>query len=675
MCRIANVVAAVVGLAMSAGAQPAKLPRAKEVLDLRCFADTAAVQRWTGLPCTAVTIDGRPGMRFQLPKHVEGANEWPAVYLTYGEGAGFAVQDWSHYGRVAMDVWVAGDTPQDLALELRDRAGTNGYSVHYTILPGKANRIELPLVDLGPEVSSAHIEQVVLYSTRPAQAYTVTVADLRLLPGERPPLAFFDLVYPNYRDLVFPVVDRARVTVEIAAAEYEVRPEDMELELSCSAGEQTVTARQRCAGETTTGVLSTATLPPGPLVLSAVLRGPAQAVLAEQRWALRKLTPGEVQGLKVYIDENNTTVVDGRPFFPLGWYGNGSARQAAEIADSPFNCVLDYGTNAKPRREMLAYLDLLQQKGLKLIYCMNDVYPTATYYAERAWEGVKGNEAIAAAVVPAYRAHPALLAWYLNDELPRALAPDMTSYYQRIRAADPNHPCYIVLCSMPELGCFTGTTDVLGVDPYPIPQSPVGMVSEWADKANLAVRGHKPVWLVPQAFAWYQHRPPGSDRARIPTVEDLRTGRAPTYEESRCMTYLALTHGAKGLIYWCYYNLRVLPQYQEMWDGMKRIGAEVRALEPALLSADDLGSAAFTPPTARLHTRLKREGDQLYLIAVNAGTTPCEAALDFGRPVKAAAEVLFEHRQSELTGTVLRDRFEPLEAHVYAVKVAAQALR
>ncbi len=60
------------------------------------------------------------------------------------------------------------------------------------------------------------------------------------------------------------------------------------------------------------------------------------------------------------------------------------------------------------------------------------------------------------------------------------------------------------------------------------------------------------------------------------------------------MTYLALTHGAKGLIYWCYYNLRMLPQYQEMWNGMKKIGAEVRILEPALLSPEDIGPAKVT---------------------------------------------------------------------------------
>jgi hypothetical protein len=389
------------------------------------------------------------------------------------------------------------------------------------------------------------------------------------------------------------------------------------------------------------------------------------AALTEREWTLQKLTPDEVRALPVYIDEQNNAIVEGKPFFPLGWYGNASESQAREIADSPFNCLLDYGTNRKPKAQMLAYLDMLQEQGLKLIYCLNDVYPTATYYGNSDWEGVRGNEVIAQAVVEAYRDHPALLAWYLNDELPKSMAPRMEEYYQRVRAADPNHPCYIVLCVMPELRHFLGTTDVMGVDPYPIPQSPVSKVSDWMEWSNEATGGRMPTWLVPQAFAWYQHNPRGSDRGRVPSEEDLRIGRAPTREESRCMTYLALAHGAKGLVYWCYYNMRVLPQYEEMWGWMKAIGEEVKALSPVLLSPEDLGPVSTQPETLALHTKLRRHEGRLYLIAVNAGNEPLDMILDLGRKLPPMATVLFENRSVPTQGQTLTDRFEPLAVHVY----------
>jgi hypothetical protein len=245
------------------------------------------------------------------------------------------------------------------------------------------------------------------------------------------------------------------------------------------------------------------------------------------------------------------------------------------------------------------------------------------------------------------------------------MAPEMRDYYERVRNADPNHPCYIVLCNMSELRYFLDITDVMGVDPYPIPQSPVTRVSDWMEWSNRATGGLMPTWLVPQAFAWYQHHPPGSDRARIPTEEDLRTGRAPTREEARCMTYLALAHGAKGLIYWCYYNLRVLPQYAEMWGWMQEIGAEVQALSPMLLSPQDLGPVPGEPESIALHTRLKRHDGRLYLIAVNAGPEPADVTFDLGRKLPPQVTVMFEERSAPTAGQSLADRFEPLAVHVY----------
>jgi len=652
-------------LAASLSGQKVRLPRAKEPLTLCDFSKAEVVGRWTGLKCESVDVGGTPGMSFTFPKWEEGANEWPAVYLRHDDGRGYPAKDWSHYGKVALDAWTDGDKPGDLALELRDKAAQNGYAAHFAIAPATANHIELALADTSTEVNLEHIEEIVLYATRPARTYTVTIANLRLLPGEKPPLAAFDLVYPNYRGWIFPAVDHITVAATVSTEEYGARPADLTLAVSCRAGKEAISGRRSLKSRSAELSIPTKKLSRGPAELAATVLDARGQKLAERTWSLRKLTPAEVQHLAVYIDEHNNTIVEGKPFLPLGWYGGGSETQAAEIADSPFNCILDYGANHKPKAEMLAYLDLLQRKGLKLIYCMNDVYPTATYLADSGWEGLQGNDTIAEAVVRAYRDHPAILGWYLNDELPRTLVPQLEGYYQRIRDADPNHPCYIVLCNMTELGYFTDTTDVMGVDPYPIPQSPVTRVSDWMEYANQAVRGHKPTWLVPQAFAWYQHHPPGSDRARIPSEEDLRTGRAPTREEARCMTYLALAHGAKGLIYWCYYNMRVLPQYAEMWAWMKEIGGEVKTLSPALLSPEDLGTAQFTPPAAPLHTKVKRLDGRLYLIAVNAERTPCQVTFDLRRKLPAHVEVMFEDRQAPTEGTRLPASFDPLEVHVY----------
>jgi hypothetical protein len=218
---------------------------------------------------------------------------------------------------------------------------------------------------------------------------------------------------------------------------------------------------------------------------------------------------------------------------------------------------------------------------------------------------------------------------------------------------------------MPEVKHFPATTDIMGVDLYPAPRNPLTQVSDEAEIAKAAVAFHKPVWVVPQAFGWYQYTSTNTDRGHTPSAAELQEGRAPTYEESRCMTYLALTHGAKGLIYYCYYDLRVLPQYQEMWGWLKSIAAEVKTLSPVLLSPDDRGTAVCLPSNGKIDTRLKQHGGRLYLIAVNTATEPCQVTFKLDRLGSSQASVLFEGRSVKLAKGQMTDDFKPLAVHVY----------
>jgi hypothetical protein len=234
-----------------------------------------------------------------------------------------------------------------------------------------------------------------------------------------------------------------------------------------------------------------------------------------------------------------------------------------------------------------------------------------------------------------------------------------------VASGDPNHPCFVVLCNMSEVKLFPATTDIMGVDLYPAPKSPLTTVSDEAEIAKSAVAFHKPVWVVPQAFGWYQYSSENKDRGHTPSAAELEGGRAPTYEESRCMTYLALTHGAKGLIYYSYYDLRVLPQYPKMWSWLKSIAAEVKTLSPMLLSPDDRGAAICLPPNGKIDTRLKQQGGRLYLIAVNTATEACQVTFKLGRLRSSKADVLFEGRSVKLAKTRMTDDFKPLAVHVY----------
>jgi hypothetical protein len=135
------------------------------------------------------------------------------------------------------------------------------------------------------------------------------------------------------------------------------------------------------------------------------------------------------------------------------------------------------------------------------------------------------------------------------------------------------------------------------------------------------------------------------------------------------MTYLGVIHGAKGLIYYCYYDLRVLPQYREMWGWMKSIAAEVKTLTPALMSTESAGTWSLTPKESPVQANLFRQGNRLYLLAANPDGTARRMDFDLRRRTGTGVEVLFENRQLAARQGRFADEFLPLAVHVYAIKL------
>ncbi|MBI1390271.1 MAG: hypothetical protein GC154_17665 [bacterium] len=634
------------------------------IADFEAASDAAS---WQGLPCQLTTryaASGSQSMSFTIPKWHEGDEERPGVILNFNEGTGFAFNDWPAYRTLVAEVWIDGDAPASPGMQIRDSRGRKSWTAYDTFAPGVHSRLELSLDDAGADMNIHDVNQIVFYDLRPDETYTVTIDCIRLIPKLKPPIASFRLLQPNYRNLIAP--DQQAIAIEASdnTVNYETPASRSQWRVLLNEDDvlhQKVTRRDTRLSIDTTDIHTRKIH-----IRAELFDRDNKSVLAKQEWEVTKASPSEYDDLTVHIDENNNAIVNGNAFFPLGWYSNTSEKYLDEIADSPFNCILAYGTDFVKRTELLHYLDRLQEKNLKLIYCMNDIYPGATYFDGKDWEGVTGNENIASAVVDAYKNHPAILAWYLNDELPRSMAPQLEQYYQRVKNADPNHPCYIVLCQRKDLPHLQHTTDILGVDPYPIPHDPIVFVNEMIDKARDAVHESKPIWAVLQAFGWYQYNSKNPDRGHVPTEEELLKGRAPTYEETRCMTYLALTHGAKGIIYYCYYDFRLLPEYETMWKWMKSIASEVKTLSPALLSNENTAAIAVHPDTEEIHTLLKEKDGKIYLLAVNSSRESVDATLHFDGIKTAMAERMFEdHAPVPIQTRTMKTSFAPLEAHVY----------
>ena len=388
------------------------------------------------------------------------------------------------------------------------------------------------------------------------------------------------------------------------------------------------------------------------------LLAPDGARLASQRFDLHKLFP-DVASPTVFLDEHNRTLVNGQPFFPLGWYygpgpGDPKFREHIDrISGSPFNTIMCYGVNSGSANTVREYLDYLARRNVKIIYSIKDVFEGTRHYHEPVF-GWRGEEEIVSRVVETFRDHPALLGWYLNDELPLTMRRRLEARQQLVSRLDPNHPTWAVLYQVDDLYGYLNTADVLGTDPYPVPDKPVATAAEWTRKSRAVSDGCKPLWMVPQAFDWACYR------------KNPAQGRPPTLDEERVMTYLCLIHGAHGLIYYNYADLLRDPTagFARRWADLLKVGQEVKQLEPALLSvAPPPKLEVEAPSSVHYAVRADESGRACVLLANPAATA---ALVRVPVPKQAAIRVLERGAQHPFERGLSKDHCKlnigPMEA-------------
>ena len=348
------------------------------------------------------------------------------------------------------------------------------------------------------------------------------------------------------------------------------------------------------------------------------------------------------------FNKDGFLVVDGKPYFPVGIYTIQSRdgdhdKVLSEARRAGFNTTVYYALTTET---VIPLLDAANRHGIKAF-----VYPTMPFSLRK---GTETTETITKDVQDKMN-HPALLGWYLVDEpegIGKADTQKTYELYQLVKKLDPSHPCSLVIMSAKAAGDFKDCADVIWTDPYPIPSRPAAGVADQTSACVKAIEG-KPLWVVPQAFDWSVWHTGKIDKVHRPTPE-----------EERCMTYLALVHGAKGIIYWAHTGSKYyIHDYPEHWASVKKIAGELSYLSPVLLTPDS--KRKVTIEGGNIDWMVKESGGGTYLFAVNRDPKECSASIGVPGRGKCKAEVLFEGRSVSFEGGSLKDDFKPLEAHVY----------
>jgi hypothetical protein len=322
-------------------------------------------------------------------------------------------------------------------------------------------------------------------------------------------------------------------------------------------------------------------------------------------------------------------------------------------ADSGFNCLMPYGS---PNREQM---DLAHSLGLKIIYSVKDVYYGSTY-CPQGIETEADERAYIEAKAAEFADHPALLAWYLNDELPQEYMPRLEAHQQWLEELDPGHPTWVVLYQVGHVAAYAKTFDAIGTDPYPIPGSPARRAAEWTQMTVDAVKGSRPVWQVPQVFNWANYRK---------TEEEKQGLRPPTEAEMRSMAWQCITNGATGLVFYSFFDIKrdtVVP-FEEQWGYVKDMAAEIGELSPVILSVEPAPSIRPVSDREWLHYMVRRVGGKVYLFVVNDGPKAGRATFALGS-CPGQVTLRGQGRLSPDDSPYLRCALEPFGVSVYEIE-------
>jgi hypothetical protein len=352
----------------------------------------------------------------------------------------------------------------------------------------------------------------------------------------------------------------------------------------------------------------------------------------------------------VYIDRHGRTILDGKPFFPLGVFaGKVTGDKFKALSESPFNCVMSYEDLGRTE------LDLLHSKGIYTIYNLCN-----------AWVGEKVNPPIKTredevkyleSKVSQFKDHPGLLAWYTNDEKPSSMREQLIRRRELMERLDPGHPTWSVLFQVLEMRSYFPTVDVIGSDPYPVPMYDLNAAHGFARMTREGTYGMRAFWQVPQIFDWAIYSAEHGSKA------------PPTLFEMRSLAWQSIAGGANGLVFFSFgrrYTKVNGHTFETRWPDVKAMGEEIRRYIPAMLSVEKAPAACSGD--ADVPVRVWKHEGKVYLLVVNArkDKQSFEGKVTLDSPFKSV-EAGFGPQAKSHDGKSLSLSMGPYESAMYII--------
>lgn len=363
----------------------------------------------------------------------------------------------------------------------------------------------------------------------------------------------------------------------------------------------------------------------------------------------------------VTLRDDGITLIDNKPFFPIGIYAVQKSKVNSYNFDNAFKELKDAGFNTahtymkERNNDFSEFYSAAERYGIKVL-----VMPSTGHNSTDI------DIIVRDVATEVYQ--PALLSWYLADDTASHIsAKDLKSVHVTIKDIDPYHLTSQAdwVSAENRYKGYVNSTDIFLAELYPIGKKGGGGVPEVIKDMNTVKD---------------EIRKTGQNRGVWAIVQDFKGWgweRYPTDEELRAMTYLSIIHGATGITYYTYGgwgNNFGAPYDENVWNNLKNVVGELAYLHDVLAERnttetcvaqivkgadkDDLGYPA-------INTLLKVYQGKHYLFTANSAqhAIRCQFASDTKNI--SVVTVLFECRTLPVKDGVFVDDFKAYEVHAY----------
>jgi len=320
-------------------------------------------------------------------------------------------------------------------------------------------------------------------------------------------------------------------------------------------------------------------------------------------------------------DEYGRTIVNGKPFMPLGFFcGFLDEKIMKKASEGGFNFILPYNMRHTGEGAFSSQLTNAEKYNLKLM--LNVYYQLPRFkWAVKSFEGATGIDNVVKAWAEKYKKHPAMLGYYVSDENPLVEIPQLCKMRETLAEADPDH-ITVTLTYLPlHFPFFAETGEVLAVDIYPIEKRTGSTLRNVIDVVTEAKKNKTAVWYVPQAFNWGAHK--------TKNLNEYREYRFPTEEEMRSMSLAGAISGAKGFLFFSYLSIFEISEKMEpgsadeSWEKVTRAAKSIKSLEEFILSIEPAPGITITG-TPNVIAKIWRSQGKTAIAVVGIGPGACK---------------------------------------------------